>query len=111
MNNIERVESDFTDYDVAYMRTIYGDIKSKDELIDMLNENVIVKIADRNDYETLYKDFCDFENGYPKDMRSELSYDDFITEFKKGYGNSEHVQIARYFELSNGIYYDNYYVA
>lgn len=109
MNNIERVESDFTDYDVAYMRTIYGDIKSKDELIDMLNENVIIKIADRNDYKTAYDDYVKDEKYYENE--NILSYDEFMNEFNKGYGVSGCLQIARLFELSNGIYYDNEYVA
>ena len=35
---------------------------------------------------------------------------DFINELKKGYGKSGCIQVARLFELSNGIWYDNEYV-
>ena len=108
--NIERVETDFTDYDVAYMRMIFNNNGlSKDDIIDMLNDKEIVKIADRNDYKTAYEDFCNFEKGFDKDTRIEINYGEFVEELKKGYGKSKYVQIARLFELSNGIYYDNEY--
>lgn len=108
--NIERVETDFTDYDVAYMKMIFNNNGlSKDDITDMLNDKEIVKISDRDDYKTAYKDFCDFENGFDKDVRIEINYGEFVEELKKGYGKSKYIQIARLFELSNGIYYDNEY--
>ena len=53
-----------------------------------------------------YEDFVDFEKGFGG---TDLSYENFLIEFNKGYGKSDYVQIARLFELSDGIYYDNYY--
>lgn len=38
-----------------------------------------------------------------------LSYEEFLIELKKGYGKSNYVQIARLLELSDGIFYDNSY--
>ena len=99
INNIEieRVGTNFTEYDVACMK------------INFYNKE-IVKIADRNDYKTAYEDFCNFEKGFDKDTRIEINYGEFVEELKKGYGKSKYVQIARLFELSDGIYYDNEYV-
>ena len=47
---------------------------------------------------------------FDKDTKIEINYGEFVEELKKGYGKSKYVQIARLFELSDGIYYDNEYV-
>ena len=61
--------------------------------------------------EAAYKDYIEFETLFDKDVSYLLTYGEFITELKKGYGNSEHVQIARLYEDENGvIWYDTYYV-
>lgn len=58
-----------------------------------------------------YEDFCNFENGFDKDCRNEMTYEEFCAELAKGYGNSDCVQIARLYEDKNGvIWYDNEYV-
>ena len=113
INNIEieRVGTNFTEYDVACMKINFNNNKlSKQDVEDMLYNKEIVKIADRNDYKTAYEDFCNFEKGFDKDTRIEINYGEFVEELKKGYGKSKYVQIARLFELSDGIYYDNEYV-
>lgn len=57
-----------------------------------------------------YEDFCDFEEGFDTDCRTELSFEEFCSELSKGYGNSEYTQIARLYEDENGvIWYDNDY--
>lgn len=65
-----------------------------------------IKIAEKGDYKKAYKDFCDFESGFSEDCRNDMTFEEFMTEFKKGYGNSGCVQIARLFENDNGIFYD-----
>jgi hypothetical protein len=67
-----------------------------------------IMIGNRED---AYKDFIDFEMGFREDCRSILTYGEFCIELKKGYGNSDYVQIARLYEDENGIvWYDNDYV-
>lgn len=92
----------FTNDDLKKIKTVLN--LSENEFIELIENNDIIKIA--NDYESAYKDFVDFENGYDG---TDLSYEEFLIELKKGYGKSNCVQIARLFELSNGIYYDNCY--
>lgn len=92
----------FTNEDLEKIKTVLN--LSENEFIELIKNNDIIKIA--NDYESVYKDFVDFENGYDG---TNLSYEEFLIELKKGYGKSNCVQIARLFELSDGIYYDNCY--
>ena len=91
-----------TNEDLKKIKTVLN--LSENEFIELIESNDIIKIA--NDYESAYKDFVDFENGYDG---TNLSYEEFLIELKKGYGKSNYVQIARLLELSNGIYYDNCY--
>lgn len=93
----------FNDKDSKILRELFGDLSEKD-INDFYNEKYFVKVAD--DYKQAYEDFVDFEKGFGG---TDLSYENFLTEFNKGYGKSDYVQIARLFELSDGIYYDNYY--
>lgn len=92
----------FTNEDLEKIKTVLN--LSENEFIELIESNDIIKIA--NDYESAYKDFVDFENGYDG---TDLSYEEFLIELKKGYGKSNCVQIARLLELSDGIYYDNCY--
>lgn len=93
----------FNDKDLKILRKLFNDL-SENEINELYDEKGFIKVAD--DYESAYKDFVDFEEEFDG---TDLSYDKFLTELKKGYGNSNYVQIARLFELSDGIYYDNYY--
>ena len=70
-------------------------------------EKAWVRIAKKGDYKKAYKDFCNFEKGFDEDVRVTMSYDDFVKELEKGYGESGCVQIARLFENEYGIFYDN----
>ena len=92
----------FTNEDLEKIKTVLN--LSENEFIELIKNNDIIKIA--NDYESAYKDFVDFENDYDG---TDLSYEKFLIELKKGYGKSNYVQIARLLELSDGIYYDNCY--
>lgn len=92
----------FTNEDLKKIKTVLN--LSENEFIELIESNDIIKIA--NDYESAYKDFVDFENGYDG---TNLSYEEFLIELKKGYGKSNCAQIARLLELSDGIYYDNCY--
>lgn len=88
----------WTDNDVEVLKGIYC-IEDKEDCVTLWENNNMVRIADKGDYNYLYEDFI-WENNV------DISYNDFIEEFKKGYGNSNHVEIGRLFELSNGIWYD-----
>lgn len=90
----------FNNDDLKTLRELFDNL-SENEINELYNEKGFVKVA--NDYESAYKDF---EEGFDG---TDLSYDKFLTELRKGYGNSNYVQIARLFELSDGIYYDNCY--
>lgn len=92
----------FTNEDLEKIKTVLN--LSEKEFIGLIENNDIVKIA--NDYESAYKDFVDFENDYGG---TNLSYEEFLIELKKGYGKSNYIQIARLLELSDGIFYDNSY--
>ena len=92
----------FTNEDLEKIKTVLN--LSEKEFIGLIENNDIIKIA--NDYESAYKDFVDFENDYGG---TNLSYEEFLIELKKGYGKSNYVQIARLLELSDGIFYDNFY--
>lgn len=61
-----------------------------------------------NNRKEAYDDFCEFENGFDKDARNELTFEEFCTELDKGYGESIYVQIARLYEDKDGVvWYDN----
>ena len=92
----------FTNNDLEKIKTVLN--LSEKEFIGLIEYNDIIKIA--NDYESAYKDFVDFENDYDG---TNLSYEEFLIELKKGYGKSNYVQIARLLELSDGIFYDKSY--
>lgn len=77
-----------------------------------------IKICEAGDYKKAYRQHVEFEmsfvdsNGKPAYKKSDMiSYAKFVKEIKKGYGNSEYLQIARLLETDDGIYYDNEYVA
>ncbi len=73
-----------------------------------------IKICDAGDYRAAYKNHVEYENsfvdqdGNPNPQEIE-TFDEFCEELKKGYGVSDHIQIARLIETENGIYYDNEY--
>lgn len=100
----------YTDEDLKHLQEIFQNPEmTKDDIVMAYENNEIVRIADAKDYQYAYEDFAQFENGFEKEARNELSFEQFMTEFKKGYGKSGCVQVARLFELSNGIWYDNEY--
>ena len=71
-----------------------------------------VRICDKGDYKTAYKQHIEFEKGFnDSSVQDLLSFEEFCKELKKGYGNSDHLQIARLMETNDAIYYDNEYVA
>ena len=103
-------ENSYTDEDLKYLQEIFQNPEmTKDDIVMAYENNEIVRIADAKDYQYAYEDFAQFEDGFEKECRNELSFEQFMEELKKGYGNSGYVQIARLFELSNGIWYDNEY--
>lgn len=104
-------ELQFTQEDVTILREIYGDAikSSKDAFIELENGTFVFE-ALPNDYQTVYKNHCEYENEFDENFRDNISYEDFIKELKQGYGNSDHLQIARLFTLSCGIFYDNEYL-
>lgn len=107
--NLADVNS-YTDEDLKYLQEIFQNPEmTKDDIVMAYENNEIVRIADAKDYQYAYEDFAQFEDGFEKECRNELSFEQFINELKKGYGESDCVQVARLFELSNGIWYDNEY--
>jgi len=94
----------FNENDLTKLRVIFKGYEYDEDFESMIENQEIVKIAD--DYESAYNDFIKNEEIYGK---PNISYDEFLSELKKGYGNSDCVQIARLFELSDGIWYDNEY--
>ena len=112
MENINlTVEESYTDDDLKYLREIFHNPDlTKSDIIQAYENNDIVRIADAGDYEYAYEDFAKYEDGFEKSVQNKFSYDDFINELKKGYGKSGCIQVARLFELSNGVWYDNEYV-
>lgn len=111
MENINlTVEESYTDEDLKYLQEIFQNPEmTKEDIVMAYENNEIVRIADTKDYQYAYEDFAQFEDGFEKECRNELSFEQFMTELKKGYGKSGCVQVARLFELSNGIWYDNEY--
>lgn len=98
----------FTEADLSKVRAMYSNASiSMRELIKAEEDGTIVKIAEAGDYKRAYEDFLLDEETYDG---TRMTYDEFMTEFCKGYGKSDCVQIARLFELSNGVWYDNEYV-
>lgn len=96
--------------DVFIARKIFNNKKiTVKDLVFAHENNFIVRIADSKDYKYAYEDFAKYEDGFEKEVSNNLTFDEFMTELKKGYGKSGCVQIARLFELSNGIWYDNEY--
>lgn len=103
----ERTQT-FTEADLSKVRAMYSNaLISMRELIKAEEDGTIVKIAEAGDYKKAYEDFLLDEETYDG---TRMTYDEFMTEFRKGYGKSGCVQIARLFELSNGVWYDNEYV-
>jgi hypothetical protein len=103
----ERTQT-FTEADSSKVRAMYSNASiSMRELIKAEEDGTIVKIAEAGDYKKAYEDFLLDEETYDG---TRMTYDEFMTEFRKGYGKSGCVQIARLFELSNGVWYDNEYV-
>ena len=103
-------ENSYTDEDLKYLQEIFQNTEmTKEDIVMAYENNEIVRIADAKDYQYVYEDFVQFEDGFEKEVRNELSFEQFMEELKKGYGKSGCVQIARLFELSNGIWYDNEY--
>lgn len=107
--NLADVNS-YTDEDLKFLQEIFQNPEmTKDDIVIAYENNEIVRIADAKDYQYAFEDFAQFEDGFEKEERIEMTFEDFMIELKKGYGKSECVQIARLFELNNGIWYDNEY--
>jgi hypothetical protein len=88
--------------DFEKIKEIFPHVGCKEDCIELWKNNSMVRIADSKDYEYLYEDFI-------HETETEISFDDFMCELEKGYGKSDFIEIARIFELSNGIWYDNEY--
>lgn len=100
----------FTAEDIKILHNIYGDlIHNNEDAYRAFSDNVFSFEAVRGDYKTLYKNHCEYEAGFDEGFRDDVDYETFVEEFHKGYGESDHLQIARLFELSCGIFYDNEY--
>lgn len=86
---------------------------TKEEFAKSLNCEVedldLILLAKKGDYESVFYDYVSFEKSYEDEqIDSEiLTFKEFLKEFKKGYGKSQVLQIARLIELDDGIYYDN----
>lgn len=88
---------------------------TKEEFAKSLDCNIedldIVKLVEKGEYKLLYEDYVEYEKSFENDYITSkiLSYEDFMKEFKKGYGKSGCIQVARLVELDDGIYYDRDY--
>lgn len=100
--NLEEV-SNWTDMDVEKVRVAY-DVECVKDVIELWENNSIVRIADTQDFKYAYEDYM---KSYP--VENCITYEEFLEEINKGYGNSGAIEIARLLVLSNGIYYDNEY--
>lgn len=101
----------FTENDKKILsEIIYNSDNLEKDFKQLLKNKDVIKIAKANDFEKAYKDFLKFESNFDNETKIVLTYEQFLTELNKGYGNSSYIQIARYFVLSSGIYYDNDYV-
>ena len=108
---IDKNESSFTNEDLRKMQKIFKNpAMTKSDIVIAWKNNEIIRIADAGDYEYVFEDFVKFEDGFEKELKNEITYETFLKELKKGYGKSGCVQIARLFELTNGVWYDNEYV-
>ena len=106
--NLEELDS-WTDEDIEILKTVYPNLEEKEDAIELWACNTMVRIADCGDYEYAYEDFLLDHEDDPDQDGEVISYEDFVRELKKGYGKSQHLEISRLFELSNGIWYDNEY--
>ena len=112
MQSIERDVRSFTDADLTKMQKMFSNSNlTKQDIVDAWNNGNIVRIADAGDYKYAFYDFAQFEDGFEKECKVNITYEEFVKELEKGYGKSVYIQIARLFELSNGIWYDNEYVS
>ena len=91
----------FNEYDIQILQSIYTNVNTIDDIINLINNGSMVKIS-----ETYINAYVDYVNSSDSNI---LSYSDFVQELNKGYGNSSHVEISRLFQLSNGIWYDKEY--
>lgn len=57
-----------------------------------------------------YESFCEFEDGFNDNSKTEMDIDTFERELNKGYGVSDCIEIARLINTSNGYFYDKNYV-
>ena len=64
-----------------------------------------------NNRKEAYANHMDFEMHFSNpEVRDLMTYDEFCYELSLGYGNSDHIQIARLYEAPDGkIWYDNEY--
>ena len=89
--------------DISKVKLAY-EIDSIEEIIELWENNSLIRIADTLDYEYAYEDYIK-----SNPLLGYITYFDFIREIDKGYGTSDISEIARLLVLSNGIYYDNCY--
>ena len=96
--NLEKINS-WKQSDVDIVKTGYL-VDTREDIIELWRQGYITRIADTNDYYYAYEDYilsgCEIE----------ISYEKFMEELNKGYGNSGIIEISRLMVLSNGIYYD-----
>lgn len=79
-------------------------ITTFEEIEELINNGVFIKVAEANDYEGAYKDYlnCNPEEDW-------ISFEEFLEEINMGYGRCGRLEISRLLVLSNGIYYDKEY--
>ncbi len=100
----------YTKEDLEKLKKLFPeDVESIDDFIGLVEQNIFVRVADAYDYKGAYDGHIEFEKGFDKEFQCIMPFEEFLTEIKKGYGQSDYIQIARLICLSNGIYYDNEY--
>ena len=85
MENINlTAKESYTDVDLKKKKKIFQNpYLTKSDIVQAYENNDIVRIADKGDYEYAYEDFAKYEDGFEKSVQNKLSYDDFINELKK----------------------------
>lgn len=74
--------------------------------VEVNEENGFARICDKDDYKAVFNDFL--ENGAWA-YETKFSFEKFMEEFNKGYAGSDYMEIARYVQTDDGIWFENEY--